>query len=138
MTVELEEFTEWHDSVEARLGRLEAVSDRQEDRAEYHKGLIGSMDHDLSKMQVEFRAQRSMLQALHDTQTEHTRRFTKIEGRLDGVETRLGGVETRLDGLEGRLGGVEGRLGGVEESLGSVKAGITAIQDKLDLLIGGK
>lgn len=124
MTVELEEFTEWRVGVEARLGRLEAVSDRQEDRAEYHKGLIGSMDRDLSKIQVEFRAQRGMLQALHDTQTEHTRRFRKIEGRLDGVETRL-------DGLEGRLGNVE-------ESLGSVKAGITAIQDKLDLLIGGK
>ena len=29
------------------------------------------MDEDISKIQVEFRAQRGMLQALHDTQTEH-------------------------------------------------------------------
>jgi hypothetical protein len=29
------------------------------------------MDEDISKIQVEFRAQRGLLQALHDTQNEH-------------------------------------------------------------------
>lgn len=68
------------------------------------------------------RADRNMLQALHDTQSEHTERFT--------------GLETKMDAVEGRLGAVEGRLGAVESTLKTVHAGIKVITDKLDALIG--
>jgi septal ring factor EnvC (AmiA/AmiB activator) len=59
MTVALEEFRPWKDTVEARLDRLETVT--------------SSMDKDFSEIRVEFRAQRGMLQALHLTQNEHTK-----------------------------------------------------------------
>jgi septal ring factor EnvC (AmiA/AmiB activator) len=59
MTVALEEFRPWKDTVEARLDRLETVT--------------SSIDKDFSEIRVEFRAQRSMLQALHLTQNEHTK-----------------------------------------------------------------
>jgi chromosome segregation ATPase len=120
MTVELEEFTQWRDSVEARLGTLEATTERE-------ARLRATMDEDISGLHVT----RDMLQALHDTQTDHTKRLRNIEGRLGNIEGRLGNVE-------GRLGNVEGRLGNVEEALGTVKAGIAIIQDKLDLLIEDK
>ena len=66
MTIALDEFTEWRDSVETRLGKLEDVSDRNKDT-------LRSMDGDFSQIQVEFRAQRGMLQALHLTQNQHTK-----------------------------------------------------------------
>ena len=75
MTVALEEFTEWRDSVEIRLGRLESVSDQHTEKFNQTEDLLGSIDEDLSKLQVEFRAQRRMLQALHDTQSDHTARL---------------------------------------------------------------
>lgn len=40
----------------------------------------------------------------------HDKRFTAIEGRLDGLETRLDGLETRFDGLETRFDGLETTL----------------------------
>jgi hypothetical protein len=128
MTDDLQDPQQWRDSIEARVGTLEATV-----RTEAH--LRATMDFDMGKMQAEFRAQRSMLQALHDTQQDHTRRFTGVEGRLTNVADRLGGVEGRLGGVEDRLTGVDGRLTGVEGGLELVRAGVEALHGKLDLLI---
>ena len=57
--------------------------------------LRATMDFDMGKMQAEFRAQRSMLQALHDVQQDHTRRLTGVEGELGNIKDRLGNVEGR-------------------------------------------
>ena len=72
------------------------------------------MDFDMGKMQAEFRAQRSMLQALHVTQQDHNRRLTGVEDRLTNVEGRLTNVE-----------------GGLE----LVRVGVEALHGKLALLI---
>jgi hypothetical protein len=109
MTVELEEFTEWRHRVETRLGRLEAVSDQHADRAKHYEGLLGSMDKDLGEIQVEFRAQRGMLQALHLTQNEHTAALRKLETGQEelrrGQAKVLVGVQTVLDLLKAAEGG---------------------------------
>jgi septal ring factor EnvC (AmiA/AmiB activator) len=106
---------------EARVGKLEVTV-----RTEAH--LRATMDRDMSKLHAEFRAQRSMLQALHDTQQDHTRRLTRVEDRLTGVEDRLTGVEDRLTGVEDRLANVEG-------TLQLVRVGVETLHAKLDLLI---
>jgi hypothetical protein len=107
MTDDLEDPQQWRDSIEARVGTLEET-------AKTEARLRAAMDFDMGKMQAEFRAQRSMLQALHDVQQDHTRRLTGVEGRLTGVEGRLTNVE-----------------GGLE----LVRVGVEAIHGKLDLLI---
>jgi hypothetical protein len=56
-----------------------------------------------------------MLQALHDTQQDHTARLTKVEDRLVRVEDRLVSVEGALQ---------------------LVRVGVEAIHGKLDTLIG--
>jgi hypothetical protein len=128
MTDDLADPQQWRDNIEARVGTLEATVTTEAQ-------LRATMDFDMGKMQAEFRAQRSMLQALHVTQQDHNRRLTGVEGRLTGVEGRLTGVEGRLTGVEGRLTGVEDRLTGVEGGLELVRVGVEAIHGKLDLLI---
>ena len=128
MTDDFQDPQQWRDNIEARVGTLEET-------AKTEARLRAAMDFDMGKMQAEFRAQRSMLQALHDTQQDHTRRLTGVEDRLAGVEGRLTGVEDRLAGVEDRLTGVEGRLTGVEGKLDLVSLGIEAIHGKLDVLI---
>ena len=61
------------------------------------------MDEDLGKIQVEFRAQRGMLQALHLTQSEHTAVLREHTTLLATHGTRLGSIETRLSGVEATL-----------------------------------
>jgi chromosome segregation ATPase len=142
MTDDLEDPQQWRDTIEARVGTVEAT-------VKTEAQLRATMDFDMGEMKAEFRAQRSMLQALHVTQQDHNRRLGGVEGRLTGIEGRLTGVEGRLEGVEGRLTGVEGRLTNVEGELVEVKerltnvegglqlvhAGVEAIHGKLDLLI---
>jgi hypothetical protein len=60
------------------------------------------MDEDLSKIQVEFRAQRGMLQALHDTQSEHSAMLREHSAALTGLRT--GQAQLRREMTEVRVG----------------------------------
>src|ERR1700689_2530173 len=103
MTDDFQDPQQWRDSIEARVGTLEET-------AKTEARLRAAMDFDMGKMQAEFRAQRSMLQALHDVQQDHTRRLPGVEGRLTGVEGRLTEVEGELVNVKDRLTNVEGGL----------------------------
>ena len=102
MTVALEEFTQWRDSVEARLGKLEDVSEKHAERFNRDEHLLGAMDRDLGSLHAEFRAQRSLLQALHLTQNEHTRTLNEHTKALKTLET--GQEELRRGVTEARVG----------------------------------
>jgi hypothetical protein len=71
MTTILEDHAQEPRDIKARVSTLEAASDTHAVKISDHGGLLVSMDEDVGKIQVEFRAQRGMLQALHDTQSEH-------------------------------------------------------------------
>ena len=58
------------------------------------------MDEDQSNLTATLKAHGRSLQALHDTQQDHTKRLTRIEGRLGNVEGRLGTVEEKVDALQ--------------------------------------
>jgi hypothetical protein len=83
MTMIFKDHAEEPRDIEARLSRLEAASDAHATKISDHGGLLVSMDDDLSKIQVEFRAQRGMLQALHDTQSEHSAQLRQHTALLD-------------------------------------------------------
>lgn len=65
MNNDLEGFGQWRRTVDGRLGTLET-------RVAEQASLRARMDEDMSDLKVEFRAQRTLLQALHDTQQEHS------------------------------------------------------------------
>ena len=115
MTNDLEGFAEWRDNVETRVSTLElTVATEARVRAQ--------MDQDMSELRVEFRAQRRLLQALAQPQSdqtstlaehtatlaehtatlaEHTARLT----RLEAGQTRLeAGMTTVLDGVQTIIG----------------------------------
>jgi hypothetical protein len=109
MTVALEEFRPWKDTVEARLDRLETVT--------------SSMDKDFGEIRVEFRAQRGMLQALHLTQNEHTRTLAEHTRTLAEHTRTLAEHSVALRKLEtGQaevLAGVQAILGLLQSANGS-------------------
>ena len=65
MTGNLEDFAQWRDEIETRVGTLEVVVETQ-------AHVRAKMDQDMSDLKLEFRAQRGLLQALQETQSEHT------------------------------------------------------------------
>ena len=72
MTDDLEDASQWRGKIEARVRTLEAISDEQATLISTQRGLQVAMGGDVSKVQVEFRAQRGLRQSLHLTQQEHT------------------------------------------------------------------
>jgi hypothetical protein len=71
MTDDFEDFAQWRGSVDEQLGSLGTKV-----ATEAH--LRATMDGDMGKLHAEFRAQRSMLQALHDTQQDHTAQLADL------------------------------------------------------------
>jgi hypothetical protein len=85
MTDDLEDSGQWRDSVETRLGRLEVTVEEQ-------ARLRAAMDEDLSKLHVE----RDLLQALHDTQQDHTAQLAELRQE---VETGFGRVQVGVEAI---------------------------------------
>jgi uncharacterized coiled-coil protein SlyX len=54
------------------------------------------MDEDMSSLKVEFRAQRELLQALHDTQQEHTARFRQMDDRFRQMDDRFRQMDEKM------------------------------------------
>jgi len=113
-----------HARLEGRVTVLECTVERE-------AALRVKMDEDQSDITATLNAHGTLLQALHDTQQDHTRRLTRVEDRLTGVEGRLGNVEVRL-------GNVEDDLGVVKEKLDTVHIGVHAILDLLDTHLARK
>ena len=116
MPSELGEFRERQDGFDARLTTVEET-------VQTESRLRAAMDRDISDIKVEQRAQRGLLQALADTQSDHTMRLTRIEGRLDGVEGRLGAVEGELGTVHAGVLAILARLDAMDESRLSSRAG---------------
>ena len=124
--------------MEDDLARLSGRQDRLEGRVavlevrvEEGAALQAKMATDLGDVKVTLDAHTRSMQALHDTQSDHTARLTRIEDKLVGIQDTLGGAEDRL-------GGVEGRLETVEGALTDVRIGVHAIIDLLDTHLARK
>jgi chromosome segregation ATPase len=131
MAEEMTVLRDRQDRLEGRVTVLEATVERE-------AALRAKMDEDQSNLAATLKAHGRSLQALHDTQQDHTRRLTRIEGDLSDVKDRLGNVEVRLGNVEVRLGNVEEDLVTVKEKLDTVHIGVHAILDLLDTHLARK
>jgi chromosome segregation ATPase len=131
MTDDLAQMRDRQDNLEGRVTVLEATVKRE-------AGLRAKMDSDLGEIKATQIAHTRSLQALHDTQSDHTRRLTRIEDKVGGLEDRLGNVEDRLGNVEDRLGRVEGEVGSLKQQMGDVRIGVHAILDLLDAHLARK
>ncbi|HTZ24023.1 MAG TPA: hypothetical protein VMC83_08515 [Streptosporangiaceae bacterium] len=87
--------------------------------------LRAQMDQDMSELRVEFRAQRTLLQALHDTQQEHSATL-----REHGAILREHGAILRDHGAILRDHGTQ--LTALQTGQQRILAGVDAIREMLD------
>jgi DNA repair ATPase RecN len=134
MPNDLEDSAQWRDRVESRLGTLEATVGEQ-------AGLRAAMDEDMGDLKAEFGIQKKLIEAVRDTQSDHTKRLTALETGVQETKARVGAVEARVGAVEARLGVVETRVGAVEARLGVVEATLKKVHvgvDAILALLGGK
>ena len=66
--------------------------------------LRAQMDEDMSELKVEFRAQRTLLQALHDTQQEHSTMLREHGTQLTVLQTGQQRIMAGVDAIREMLG----------------------------------
>jgi chromosome segregation ATPase len=132
MTDDFAEMRGRQDRIEARVAVLEGTVKEE-------AGLRAKMDSDLGDMKATLNAHGRSLQALHDTQSDHTRRLTRIEdklgtieGRVGTIENKVGTIENKVGTIENKVGTIENKVGTIQGQLGDVRVGVHAILDLLD------
>jgi chromosome segregation ATPase len=137
MTDDLTEMRGRQDRLEGKVAVLGATVKEE-------ASLRANMDSDLGEMKATLIAHKHSLQALHDTQSDHTRRLSRIEDKagsienmVGSIEEKVGGIENRVRGVENKVGSIEGRVGNIENRVGGVENRVGSIEQKLrDVHIG--
>ena len=78
------------------LGDIRRRLDALESRVDAEAGLRAMMDLDQAALTARFDAQDNLLRALAITQSEHTRRLTRLEDGQQRLEGAVGRVEVGL------------------------------------------
>jgi chromosome segregation ATPase len=85
--------------IRGRQDRLEGRVAVLETTVKEEAGLRAKMDSDLGEMKATLIAHKHSLQALHDTQSDHTMRLTRIETRVGNIEQGLGDVRVGVHAI---------------------------------------
>jgi chromosome segregation ATPase len=127
----LDRFRERQEGFDARLTTVEET-------VQTGSRLRAAMDRDISDIKVEQRAQRGLLQALADTQSEHTARLSQHTAVLDQHTATLNQHTAVLDEHTAILNEHSALLREHGEKLGMVHAGVLAILARLDAMDGSR
>jgi predicted nuclease with TOPRIM domain len=96
--------------------RLDVLESRMDSEA----GLRAMMDLDQATLTARFDAQDNLLRALAVTQSDHTRRLTRLEGKVDSLEGKFDRLEGKVEGLEGGQRDLQGAVARVEVGLQTI------------------
>jgi chromosome segregation ATPase len=132
MTADDDDLTVWRGQVDSRLSTLEVT-------VETEARVRAQMDQDMSDLRLQFDAQRSLLQAVAQTQSEHTAmlrdhtiRLTGLEAGVARLDGRVSNVEAGVARLEVGVAGLADRVANLETGLATVHAGVHTIIGLLD------
>jgi predicted nucleic acid-binding Zn-ribbon protein len=93
--------------VPEELDEIRRRLDVLESRMDSEASLRAMMDLDHASLVTRFDAQDNLLRALAVTQSEHTKRLTRLEGKVDRLEGKVDGLEGGQRDLQGAVARVE-------------------------------
>jgi len=121
--------------LEVRVTVLEQGFQKLQSTADYALTLAQHADRDSGDFKARQDAFQRSLNALQETQGEHTARLAGIDKRLDGIDNRLDGIDIRLDGIDNRLDGIDIRLDRNEKEMRQGFAKLATGQDVITKML---
>jgi septal ring factor EnvC (AmiA/AmiB activator) len=125
MASEHDGFAEWRGTIESRVTTLEST-------VKTEASVRAAMDKDMSDLKTEFRAQRSLLQALADTQSEHTEMLRDHTKMLQSHGERLTHLEAGVADLQAGVADLKTQVADLRTGLATVGVGVQTIIGLLD------
>jgi chromosome segregation ATPase len=137
------------DDTESRIRRLERDVRRLHQDAATTRAMAAMADRDVSEWRMILAQHTKVLNAVGQTQAEHTRlltglsqvlqvhgvRLDRVDQRLDGVDQRLDGVDQRLDRVDQRFDGMDQRFDGVDQRFDRVDGELGSMRGTLEELV---
>jgi septal ring factor EnvC (AmiA/AmiB activator) len=130
MEKDLEDYPRWRDSVEARLSTLDTADETLKADLKTQAGLRAAMDKDMGTLSAKFGAQERLIQAIAQTQSEHTALLRGHTAVLRDHTERLTRLEVGQEGLKAKLDRVHVGV----EAIHTLLTGLTAVDDDPDAL----
>jgi chromosome segregation ATPase len=113
MEKDLEDYPRWRDSVETRLSTLDSGAETQKAELKTQAELRAAMDEDMGTLSAKFGAQERLIQAVAQTQSEHTallrdhtKRLTRLEVGQEELQTKLDRVHVGVEAIHTLLTGL--------------------------------
>jgi hypothetical protein len=99
VTDDLEDSAQWRDGIASRLGTLET-------KVETEAHLRAAMDKDMGTLSAKFGVQEKLIQAISLTQSDHTKRLTRLEVGQEELQTKLDRVHVGVEAIHTLLTGL--------------------------------
>jgi chromosome segregation ATPase len=107
---DLEESAQWHDRTDGRIATLERVSREHNDKVTEHGAVLGSIKSDLKDLRADFGVQKTLIQAVHDVQSDHTARLTRLEDSQAEMKIGMAAMEMGMAEMTAGLQTIIGLL----------------------------
>jgi hypothetical protein len=99
VTDDLEDSAQWRDGIASRLGTLKT-------KVETEAHLRAAMDKDMGTLSAKFGVQEKLIQAISLTQSDHTKRLTRLEVGQEELQTKLDRVHVGVEAIHTLLTGL--------------------------------
>jgi chromosome segregation ATPase len=117
-----------------RQDRLEGRMTALEGTVREEATLRAKTDLELSKITHALRAQKLSLQALHDTQSDHTRRLTIMEDDLRTVKDDVKVLKRDVSGLKDDVKILKQDVSGLKDDVKVLKRDVSGLKDDVKIL----
>jgi hypothetical protein len=99
VTDDLEDSSQWRGGIESRLSMVET-------KVETEAHLRVAMDEDMGTLSAKFGVQEKLIQAISLTQSDHTKRLTRLEVGQEELQTKLDRVHVGVEAIHTLLTGL--------------------------------
>jgi chromosome segregation ATPase len=114
--------------IRGHLARHDQRFDELESRVEHEAGLRAMMDHDLATLNKKLDANTKLIQALRDTQKDHTRMLTRMETDVSGLKTDVSGLRIDVSGLKSDVSGLKTDVSRLKSDVSGLRIDVSGLK----------
>jgi predicted nuclease with TOPRIM domain len=130
-------MTDDFDALRQRQDQTEGRVIVLEDDARIQKRAFADMDRDASDLKVQYGKQKQMLQALADTQSDHTKRLMRLETDVSEVKTKVTRLETDVSEVKTKVTRLETDVSEVKTKVTRLETDVSEVKTKLGVVHEG-
>ncbi len=122
-------------AVENRLDDVAEQSRRAREDSAAARVLAGAADRDVSEMRAVLQGHTKVLNALRETQLEHSAKFDRIDAKFSQIDAKFSQIDARFDQIDARFDRTDGELARMRTGFGVLNSGMKRITGMLTELL---